>query len=401
MSPERKRICFGWRPGDTLPRPRVPGLALSGLPRPADPTHGALARDFARTGNKGYIVIGEATARLFACDREVSAFVDLPALADEDEVRAAAEALNRAFDVIMLPTAYEIAPGRDFTSLVSLLERLDVPVVTLGLGMQDASLRMDDLHPSLSRLLGWLNANAALFGVRADRTAAWLHENGFRRAVALGCPSMHLYPDPIRRLRPPASPSDGLRIATGGYVLRDHGRAAALSALLEGREASYFMQDEIFHAASFAPGDVLVDDDARGTLRKDVLDRAVAAWGGFTPSFGRYLYFDGLDAWRQAMAGHDLFIGDRFHGGAVALQVGLPTVMFARDIRADELSSFYRIPQAELSADGPDPLARLIASALSAEALAAFKAMFAERDAAFWEAMTGVGLIRADRCAAA
>nr|WP_281379544.1 polysaccharide pyruvyl transferase family protein [Ancylobacter tetraedralis] len=293
-----------------------------------------------------------------------------------------------------MPTAYEIAPDRDFSSLVALLERLDVPVVTLGLGMKDGGLRMEDLHPSLHQLLSWLNDHAALFGVRADRTATWLHANGFPRAVALGCPSMHLHPEAIARLRPPMVAMDRLRLATGGYVLRDLARAAGLSALLEGCDASYFVQDEIFHSVTFAADDIVIDD-ARGELRKEAMERAITAWGGFVPSFGRYLYFDGLDAWRQAMAGHDLFVGDRFHGGTVALQVGLPTVMFARDVRADELSRFYGIPQPELGGAGADDLAPLLAQALGEQSLAAFRATHARRDAAFWQAMARVGLNRA------
>ncbi|QRM32377.1 polysaccharide pyruvyl transferase family protein [Microvirga sp. VF16] len=394
------RICFGWRPGNSLPRPEIAGLPAGGLPRSADPTYGALARDFRRTGNKGYIVVGEATARLFACDREASAFVDLPALAGQRGIPALAEAVSRAFDMIVLPTAYEIAPGRDFEPLVRLLERLDVPVVTLGLGMNDDGLAMEDLHPSLRQLLSWLNTHAALFGVRADRTAAWLHDNGLRRAVALGCPSLHLYPDAIARLQPLQSSPAQLRIATGGYVLRDHDRAAALSALLDGQNVSYFVQDEIFHPGLFAEDDI-ISDDTRGILRKEKVEQAITDWGGFSPSFNRYFYFDALDTWRQAMAGHDVFIGDRFHGGTVALQVGLPTVMFTRDVRADELSRFYGIPQAGLGVDGSKALATLIAEALSAESLARFKATFAQRDVAFWDAMASVGLIQAAPRAAA
>jgi hypothetical protein len=227
--------------------------------------------------------------------------------------------------------------------------------------------------------------------VRAAKTEAWLRRHGWSRAEALGCPSLHLYPQAIARLAPPAKPLAALAIATGGYLLRDVGRAAALCRLHDGRAASYFVQDEIVAATTIA-ADAVVIDDARQLLDRAAMVRAVAAWGGITPGFARYFCCDGLDAWRAAMAGHDLYIGDRFHGGVVALQVGLPTVLFCRDVRADELSAFYEVPRLDLAAAAEQGLDTAVATALSPDALARFKDCHAQRDKHFWAAMRTAGL---------
>jgi hypothetical protein len=255
--------------------------------------------------------------------------------------------IDAAFDRLVLPMAYEIAPDVDYTRLVQVLAAIRIPIVTLGLGIAcDPQTPLTALPKSVADLLAVLDGRAALFGVRADVTRDWLHRHGFSRAVALGCPSLHLYPHKILRLEPPPAPPDRLSCLTGGYLLRDAERGRALSQFFAGACATYVLQDELFVDGVFGEDAVLLDDP-RHEVDAAVLNEAVERIHGYRPSFRRYHYFDSLDAWRCCAAAHHVFIGDRFHGSVVALQTGAPAILFLKDVRARELAEFYGIPRLE------------------------------------------------------
>ena len=391
------RICFGWRPAHAhLPyRGGMPGVGM--LPRMPDGTLGALRRSYAVAGNRGYLVIGEAAGRLFACDREESGFVDLPRLANDVDPNELVRWLDALFDFLVLPTAYEIGMGVDYTRLVEVLAAIRTPIVTLGLGLAcDPQTPLAALPTSVVDLLSVLDRRAALFGVRADVTCDWLHRHGFSRAVALGCPSLHLYPHKILHLEPPAAPPDELTYFTGGYLLRDRERGRALSQLFAGAGATYVMQDELFVDGAFREDAVLLDD-ARHEADAAQINETVERLHFYRPSFAQYRYFDNLDAWRACAAAHDAFVGDRFHGSVVALQTGVPAALFLKDVRTRELSEFYDIPRLELHDAVAAGLAATVDRSLSKAPIARLQATFAERHETFVRALTACGLAFAVR----
>jgi hypothetical protein len=377
------RICFGWRPAYARTSDGGSVDGLSPLPRPPDGSLQAWRRSHLVAGNRGYLVIGEAAGRLFACDQAGSGFLDLPRLANEVETGDLVQRIDAAFDLLVLPMAYEIGMGVDYSRLVQVLSAIRVPIVTLGLGIAcDPQTPLAALPDSVAELLSVLDRRAVLFGVRADVTRDWLHRHGFSRAVALGCPSLHLYPHKIMRLDPPTQSPDRLAYLTGGYLLRDRERGRALSCFFEGASATYVLQDEPFVEGAFDDDDVLFDD-ARQEMDAVVFNAAVERIHGYRPSFRQYRYFDSLDAWRCCAAAHHVFIGDRFHGGVVALQTGTPTVLFLKDVRARELSEFYDIPRLELHDAVTAGCAATVDQCLSTAAIAQLKAVFADRHETF------------------
>jgi hypothetical protein len=386
------RICFGWYPADARIGYRGGFEGVSALPRPPDGRLRALRQSYSATGNRGYFVIGEAAGRLFACDAEQSGFLDLRRAVNEVETGDLVRRIDAAFDMLVLPMAYDIVLGVDYTRLVQVLAAIRIPIVTLCLGIAcDPQTPLAALPKNVAELLSVLDRRAALFGVRADVTREWLHRHGFARAVALGCPSLHLYPQQIMRLAPPMAPPDQLSYLTGGYLLRDADRGRALSGFFEGACATYVLQDELFVDGAFGE-DIALLDDARHEVDAALVNEAVSRVHGYRPSFRRYRYFDSVDTWRCCAAAHQIFVGDRFHGGVVALQTGAPVILFLKDVRARELAEFYDIPRLKLDEAATAGYAATVDQYGSKAAIARLKAAFADRHDAFLRSIAACDL---------
>jgi hypothetical protein len=374
-----KRICFGWH-ADTTRFSLATAVPLAlGMP-PSNRTRPGELRDaFRLTHNKGFIVIGEAAARLFECDRDASTVLDLRRYAELDESAAALAArLDAQFDALVLGLAYEINPSSRYDRLADLLEQVRIPIIALDLSVADDTLSPADVDPSVMRLVRVLSERSALFGVRAFSTQRWLERNGMSGGVPVGCPSMYLYPDAILDMVPPAIRLDRARLATGGYIFQKPERARGLAQLFAGTHTTYVLQDEIFSLTDRQLGGLRYIDARREFVVDDLNDLAEREYGGRFP-FARYFFFDDMNAWRQCLAWHDAYVGDRFHGSVVAMQAGLPTVVICRDVRSRELASYYDLPAVTLEDALAVGLQRVFDDELAPARLDRMKTSFAHR----------------------
>ncbi len=386
------RLCFGWYPDIVR---HAGAAAMPGqIGQPAAPVRDAFALQ-SRPGtsfNRGYLVIGEATSRMLVCDPDGSAVVDLRRLAaTPGETAGIAAHINRHFDALILGMAYEIGAERDLTPALALLERIHIPIVTLGLAIEHADLAGTDIHDSVRGVLGLLSERAALFGVRAHSTLQWLEGNGFRRSVPLGCPTLHLYPDAILGMERLGVAAGQATFASGGYLFRHEARSRALADLFAGHRADYIMQDELSALSDEELRGIAWRDGAR-ELSADDLNRVGERRLGYRLPFRRYYLFDDMPSWRQGMSRYDAYVGDRFHGATVALQLGKPTVVLAKDVRSQELCEFYRLPSTTLDRAVQLGLDGAIEEVLSAAALDRMKETYLRRTAALSLALKSCGL---------
>lgn len=318
------------------------------------------------TSNRGNLIHGEAPARIFNCRRRHSAFANLGTLHRIFGNRLK-EILPNHFDLIVLSAANFISPSRDLTRLRDALNVIGdaVPFMVLGAGMQGDNA-LADLHPSVQEILDIYNKRAIVFGVRGKQTEAWLHGNGFTNAQALGCPSMYVFPRSILSIDHTAAHQAGpaAKILSAGYLTVKKGRhftrGQQLAKALQGTRASYVFQDEFFgygrlieERGSF--------DDATNMGNRDQLNRLLGSAAGVPLDIENYYYFSETAAWRQVALGHDAYIGDRFHGGVAALQVGRPGIFLSHDNRVAELTDYFDLPRMtleELISEGVGPAIR-------------------------------------------
>jgi hypothetical protein len=386
------RICFGWH--QDAARYGVAGTVPKsiGVPPSSAADVLALRTNFELTQNKGYMVVGEATARVVECARSESALVDIRRLVETvSSVFEAAAMLNENFDILVLGMAYELRPGVDYTAVVNMLRHVKIPIVVLGLSVEDLALRPEDVHPSAIGLATVLNERAALFGVRALSTQRWLANLGLLNAIPLGCPSIHLYSNSVLSISPPdAEPGEQL-FATGGYLFRDRERTKQLVQLFRGTRANYVLQDEVFYLPSsvlarmtFSAARMEFGAEEINAIARQEIDLALP--------FQRYFMFDDMNCWRQCLSWHDVYVGDRFHGAVAALQAGIPAVVICKDVRSLELASFYDLPALSMEEATDIGLRGILLGLLSNTALQRMKETYCIRNETLAARLREVGL---------
>lgn len=392
LNKQRPRICFGWQP-DTTRYGSANALPYTlGLP-PSNSEAARSRRDaFDLTSNKGFIVVGEATARLFDCNPHDSALMDLRQLARSSQSAGdIAKVLEENFDVLVLGTAYELRPGVEYSQIVQVLEALHIPIVVFGLSVEDLDLRASDMHESVMAFARLLNDRAALFGVRAESTNTWLERNGMSNGVPLGCPSVHLFPKSLMDMRAPSRAAGEMLFATGGYLLRNQQRTSMLTQLFADNRTSYIVQDEVFELSDDEL-DKIPFHAARGEFDAPAMANAVRKATGIDLPFSRYFMFDDMNAWRQCLSWHDVYIGDRFHGAITAMQAGIPAVIISKDVRSKELAAFYDLPSLSLELALELGLERIVGEFLAEDVLGRMKQTFHRRSAALADELNRVGL---------
>ena len=387
-----KRLCFGRQPADTRYRYH-PGMPFSeGLPRSNSSTFSTMSRNFYLTSNKGNMLIGEGATRIFDYDRNYSCMLSVHVLYDAYKgSKEAMDMLNNNFDARVLPMANEIRANLNHVSLLKVLEQIKIPVVVLGMGMQNEMEDLSALEPATVELLRWIDERALVFGVRGTQTETWLKKMGFKNPTALGCPSMMLYPENILSIKAPTRKPEDYRFVTAGYLQKKSVRGKQLAKFFTDQKCSYVFQDEIFLFKEELQGRHFFND-ARGQLLQNVFEPLVNEAIGTQAPFDKYFYFDSVDAWRQCYGWHDVFIGDRFHGGVAALQVGLPTAILFKDLRVKELSEFFGVPHTSVDKACTMGIEAFMAEFMSEARIEAFLETYRLRLKNFHRHLTDAGL---------
>lgn len=349
------------------------------------------------TSNRGNLVHGEAPGRIFRCRRRQSAFANLGTLHRIFGNRLR-EILPNHFDLIVLSAANFISPTRDLTRLRDALNVVGdaVPFMVLGAGMQ-GDHALAELHPSVQEILDIYNKRAVVFGVRGAQTEVWLHSNGFTRAQALGCPSMYVFPQSILSIDHAAAHAAGgaAKVLTAGYLTvkngRNFSRGQQLAQALQKVRASYVFQDEFF-----GYGKIVEErgsfNDATSMGNRDQLNRLLGRATGVPLNIENYYYFSETAAWRQVALAHDVYIGDRFHGGVAALQVGRPGIFLSHDNRVTELTDYFDLPRMTLDELAAEGIERAIRQRITAQSVLQMKTTYRQRFQQFAEAMDKHGI---------
>ena len=378
-----------------LPEIRLPNT--SGLRHAATDRLIDLKDSHSLTSNRGNLIHGEAPARIFQCRRRLSAFANLGTLHRIFGNRLK-DVLPNHFDLIVLSAANFISPSRDLTRLRDALNALGdaVPFMVLGAGMQ-GDHALSELHPSVQEILDIYNRRAVLFAVRGKQTEGWLHENGFINAKALGCPSMYVFPQSILSIDHTAAHQAGsaAKILTAGYLTikkgRNFPRGQKLAKALRGARASYVFQDEFF-----GYGKIIEEhgsfNDATNMGDRVGLNRLLGSAAGIPLDIENYYYFSETAAWRQVAFGHDAYIGDRFHGGVAALQVGRPGIFLSHDNRVAELTDYFDLPRMTLDELLSEGVGTAIRQRITAGSVAQMKATYRGRFRHFAETLSEHGV---------
>lgn len=355
-----------------------------------------LKASFAQTGNKGNMVHSEAPLKLFKHNLSRSCVGSLVQVRDElkdDFPRY----MKENFDLIILSLANFIRKNQDHSKIVEALKSVEVPVIVFSAGLQDRLSSLDNLSSSTVDLLKFLNDKAILFSVRGEETSAFLKSAGMNNHVICGCPSLYVYPENILSIKPLSYKPD-LLLSTAGHFssinltskTSKSGRARALLSMLSFFKADYIFQDEIFSYEEFLDEETF--DDARQKFYAGIINDNLKKYYDIDVDIEDWYFFNDVSSWRQYMAGRDLYIGDRFHGGVVALQSAVPSVIISGDLRVKELTQFFGIPNASFADFREFGVESVVNEKLGAAEMGMFKEKYVTRLSEFRSACLNVGL---------
>lgn len=390
------RILFH-APGLAAFRPEAPLSHLLGVqPSVSDSLAGLLA-SHRLTGNRGNIIHAEAPAKTFSKSASGSAYGNIAVL-QKHLGRNYARIIAESFDLIIISMANFIRPDHDGSALAKALRGLEdrVPFIVLGCGLQGAH-SLSDMKPGNRDLIAHFDKHALVFGVRGEKTANWLSENGFHNAAVLGCPSLYAYPHSILKIDGAAAREQGRAadVMTAGHLSIHRGRIVPrgieLAKAFRNIKAAYVFQDEFltYDGLSAIPGLYI---EGASEVAAGPVNEWLSKQAKINIDFHRYYYFNEASAWRQASLRHDVFIGDRFHGGVAALQAGQPAIFLTHDNRVSELTSHFGLPNLTTEDFVKRGLADTLDEFLAPEKTDAMKALYKRRYTEYFQALAPIGL---------
>jgi hypothetical protein len=303
---------------------------------PGEPWHPrTVLRDNEIGLNSGNLVFSNASYRLL-----MASGVEITA----DRFGAGAlspEWVNENFDVYVVPLANAFRRSflTNLNQLTSLIERLRIPVVILGVGVQaglSGVLPKDRvLNDAVARFARAVLERSPSIGVRGEFTESYLASLGFGETEVIGCPSLFMNgPSLVVREKSASLDRDAkINLNISPYV-------QALGPLVR------------WHVENH-PNLVYLPQDL-DTLRL-LLDGVPLPGGSphdLVPTHPAHpLFRDGrtqmyLDpqAWIQALAAMDFSFGTRIHGNIASLLAGTPCTLIAHDSRTLELARYFEIP---------------------------------------------------------
>jgi hypothetical protein len=282
--------------------------------------------------NTGNFMFTEAMFRLIEGQAESVGFRFDPA------------AVNAKFDHMVIPAANWLNPKSDWSDLAARLAALSIPVTLIGLGLQAASDRLDEVvvTPSALDLVRLIASRSPAISVRGAFTARWLATQGITNVVVTGCPSLYMehLARPARRHSGEVVLQSTRYALTPGFVAGTsvHRHVFELAGALDLPMVFQSEKDEIHHLMTgrwpaAAPAEM-------ASLYGLPSLKAAESW---LTRKGQ-VFFD-VSVWSRFLKAHRGVVGTRLHGVILALISGVPALLVPHDSRTREMAAFAGIPQ--------------------------------------------------------
>lgn len=275
--------------------------------------------------------------------------------------QAAIDRYNAEYDFCFLRGSNYLNPSMDWSSALSVLKKLKIPVIAFGIGAQAPSSGPLILSEETKEVMRAIADHSTTLGVRGTYTADLLWSIGVKNVRVIGCPTLFRRNDANLRIDLPPL-ADVHRV---GYTLRRE--VSPTYACDIGRYLSIQRQTILDMAARFevtvmAQGEVEEKKMVFGTAEQrgeaiESLKKAEWFAGADDPVLALYLsrlfYSDVVADYDSIVRAQDLVLGYRLHGNLIALANRVPAVYFTYDSRTAEFVETFQIPAFDVFAGQP------------------------------------------------
>jgi len=332
------RVAYLWPSGEV--RSNCYASAFAALDPPTT---------IAKSSNNGDLFVTEASLLLSAPD-SVECF---------DPARITEKMLDRLkaeFDVVFIRGANTLSNEVYAGILADFLEKIRMPVVCMGIGIQAPSKKRMPKGKDVLRLAHLLGDRSESVGVRGEVTAEFMNGLGVSNLRVIGCPSILRHNNPELRLKKPLwSELHSFGFSLTRYHSHLYQRDGTTFLKLQSRlikelnrigRVGVITQVEKEEKA-FAyryPAELRIAEER---LRSD----------GWFDNEMEEIYktrsvFFGTRAtdYDMHVRNFDVIYGTRLHANAMAVACGIPAITFTFDLRVQEIYDFWRLPYLEVEA---------------------------------------------------
>jgi hypothetical protein len=286
------------------------------------------------------------------------------------------EKARERYDILWFACANMIGSHADLGWVSEHLEKAGLPVVAVGLGAQNRSIRNIDMkiNPGTLRWLKTLESlspSSSNIFCRGEYTDSLLKHRKTGYSTSGCCPSLFISPDPklgqtiydnrhdpSRRQQPFAVYSGFI----GNQTLYPLEQSLVQLLDLHASPGIYISQhgDTLLSLAEKRFRDLLPNEEifkAKAMIRPNDSHRDFFRWCDL---HARSFY--SIDRWLDVLERYSFSVGMRFHGNMLSLQAGIPSLCITIDSRTEEMCKSCLVPSMnafEFSRVNPEILHRV------------------------------------------
>lgn len=252
--------------------------------------------------------------------------------------------INEEYDAFVVPlaNAFRFSFTRELNKLSSLIEKLTIPVVVLGVGAQsdlDYDFeKMARIDTPVKRFVRAVLERSATIGVRGEFTEKYLNRLGFTDVDVIGCPSMFMYGDQLHVTKKVDGLTEGSAVAVNASrsALKTGDIGGIVTANFKRYPNMRYFAQETKDLSLLYWGD---SSEVNGKRNRMPLHRTHPL---FRENKVR-VYLDPA-TWIDDLRSYDFAFGTRIHGNIAALLAGTPGFVLCHDSRTLELCRYFDIP---------------------------------------------------------
>lgn len=244
--------------------------------------------------------------------------------------------LNEKYDQCIIAFATHVTTWRDVSIYTNFIEKLKIPTFAFSLGVQDyagSTTSFLKIHPSMKRLLEIVSDRSKLLGVRGHYTASILYKNGLKNVVPIGCPTVYWNLNRNLEITKPSS-FNNPAIVFHRTIAGNEGHHLIKNIPLVGQD----FLDEALFTPNLKNDTKLITDEIKAYEKQGFSKESFE----LIKNYGVFHYT--FQEWFDYLKTKDFIVGPRLHGCIGSLIQGIPAVLFARDLRVQEISQFFNIP---------------------------------------------------------
>lgn len=261
------------------------------------------------------------------------------------------------FDILVIPASNFIHPDRDMGALARKIERLQLPVLVIGLGAQATDIGSKIvLKEGTERFISVLNEYAVHITCRGEYTASVMESYGAEKISALGCPSnltnlsTSLGKDIEKGFSEISKNLENINVILN---IDSHRRKffkeyRSLISLLNVGDYKVVCQNPV-ELVQLARGDKDIAQSPHIEFQKKLWLEAYQNSNFDDFCKNHFVTFFNANHWMEYSRKFDLSIGTRLHGNMLAFQAGVPSVFLSHDSRTSELTDIMKLPSCNLS----------------------------------------------------